>query len=63
MLPHRERRALESRLARWRKPMSVHEPIHHRPKTLAESAICFGCAIGLLAVASVVVQWAMHLVP
>lgn len=43
--------------------MSVHEPIHHRPKTLAESAVCFGCTIGLLAVASVLVQWAMHLVP
>jgi hypothetical protein len=43
--------------------MSVHEPIHHRPKTLGESAVCFACAIGLLAAASVAVQWAIHLLP
>lgn len=43
--------------------MSVHEPIQHRPKTLGESAVCFGCMIGLLAAATVVVQWVVHLLP
>ncbi len=43
--------------------MSVHEPIHYRPKTLGENAVCFGCTIALLAAAAVVLQWAMHLVP
>jgi hypothetical protein len=43
--------------------MTVHEPVHHQPKTLGESAICFACMIGLLAAATVAVQWAIHLLP
>lgn len=39
--------------------MSVHEPAHHAPKTLAEGAVCFGCALAALAGAAVVLQWVM----
>lgn len=42
--------------------MSVHEPAHHAPKTLVEGALCFTCALGALALAAVVIQWAMGLV-
>lgn len=42
--------------------MSLHEPAHrHAPKTLAEGAVCFTCALGALAAAAVVIQWAMSL--
>ena len=39
--------------------MALHEPIHHHaPKTLGESAVCFGCALAALA-AAVALQWLM----
>lgn len=41
--------------------MAFREPVHHAPKTLAEGAICFGCALAALAGAAVVLQWAMSL--
>ena len=41
--------------------MAMHEPVHHAPKTLKEGAVCFSCAIGALAAAAVVIQWAMSL--
>ena len=37
--------------------MAVREPIHHGSKTLAEGAVCFGCALAALAVAAVALQW------
>lgn len=43
--------------------MSLQAPIQHRPKTLAEGAVCFGCALIALAAAAVVLQWAMALLP
>jgi hypothetical protein len=43
--------------------MALHESAQHRPKTLGESAVCFGCAIGILAAAAVAVQWLLHLLP
>jgi hypothetical protein len=42
--------------------MAVHEPIHHGSKTLAEGAVCFGCALAALAGAAVALQWIMGLV-
>ncbi len=39
--------------------MALHEPIHHQPKTLAEGAVCFACALGLLGIAAVALQWAI----
>lgn len=42
--------------------MAVRDPAHHHaPKTLAEGAVCFSCALGALAAAAVVIQWAMGL--
>jgi hypothetical protein len=43
--------------------MAVHEPIHHAPKTLAEGAVCFGCALAALAGAAVAIQWLMSVLP
>lgn len=43
--------------------MTLQGTTPHAPKTLGESAICFGCALGLLAMAAVVLQWALHLLP
>lgn len=37
--------------------MAVREPIHHGSKTLAEGAVCFGCALAALAAAAVALQW------
>ncbi|MEW5683971.1 MAG: hypothetical protein AB1942_03525 [Pseudomonadota bacterium] len=42
--------------------MSVHWLVTSKPKTLAESAACFGCAIAGLAGAAVALQWALGLV-
>lgn len=41
--------------------MQPHAP--HRSKTLAEGAVCFTCVLGLLAVASVALQFMMGFVP
>ena len=43
--------------------MALHEPAHHQPKTLAESALCFGCAAGIVLAAALAFQWLMHLIP
>lgn len=43
--------------------MSLQGPIQHRPKTLAESAVCFSCALIALAAAAVILQQAMALLP
>jgi hypothetical protein len=43
--------------------MTVLGTTRHAPKTLGESAVCFGCTLALLAVAAVVLQWALHLLP
>jgi hypothetical protein len=43
--------------------MTLQGTTRHAPKTLGESAVCFGCTLGLLAVAAVVLQWALHLLP
>lgn len=37
--------------------MASPEPIHHAPKTLAEGAVCFGCALAALAGVAVALQW------
>ncbi|WP_309644133.1 hypothetical protein [Phenylobacterium sp.] len=42
--------------------MALHEPDHHGSKTLAEGAVCFGCALAALAAAAVALQWMMSLV-
>ncbi|WP_293350198.1 hypothetical protein [Phenylobacterium sp.] len=39
--------------------MAFREPVHDAPKTLAEGAICFGCALAALAAAAVALQWMM----
>jgi hypothetical protein len=43
--------------------MAVHEPTHHGSKTLAEGAVCFGCALAALAGAAVAIQWLMSVLP
>jgi hypothetical protein len=35
----------------------------HRPKTLAEGAVCFGCTAALLFAAAVSTQWLFSLLP
>jgi hypothetical protein len=35
----------------------------HRPKTLGEGAVCFGCTAALLFVAAVATQWLFSLLP
>lgn len=42
--------------------MTFREPIHRAPTTLAEGAVCFGCAIAALAGAAVALQWVMGVV-
>lgn len=42
--------------------MALQEPAHHAPKPLAESALCFGCAIAALTCAAVAIQWLMGFV-
>lgn len=43
--------------------MALREPLHHHPtKTLAEAAVCFGCAVAALAGAAMALQWIMSLV-
>ena len=42
--------------------MSVQDPIQraqHGPKTLGESAVCFGCTLAALAALAVAIQWMM----
>lgn len=43
--------------------MAFREPVHHGSKTLAEGAVCFGCALAALTAAAVILQWAMSLLP
>jgi hypothetical protein len=42
--------------------MALHEPVHHAPKPLTESAFCFACAIAALTAAAVAIQWLMGFV-
>ena len=42
---------------------SQHAPSQHGTKTLGESALCFGCAIGILALAAATLEFLMHLLP
>lgn len=43
--------------------MALQEPIQQRPKTLAEGAVCFSCALIALTAAAVVLQQAIGLLP
>ncbi len=43
--------------------MSTHPSIHRTPKTLAESAVCFGFTAMILVAAAVGLQWLLRLVP
>lgn len=42
--------------------MALHEPVHHAQKTLAEGVVCFACALGALALAAIVMRWALALI-
>ena len=42
--------------------MALHEPVHS-PKTLGESALCFGCAAAAILTAGLALQWVLHLLP
>ena len=35
----------------------------HRPKSLAEGAVCFGCTAAILSAAAVATQWLLSLLP
>lgn len=41
----------------------MHTTVSHRPKSLAEGAVCFSCAAALLFVAAVATQWLFSLLP
>jgi len=43
--------------------MALQAPVHHQPKTLGESALCFACMVGLLIAAAVGLQWVLRLLP
>ena len=42
--------------------MAMHDTVERAPKTLREGAVCFGCAVALLGIASVTLQWMINLV-
>lgn len=41
--------------------MAARQPIPLARKSLAENALCFGCAVGALTAAAVALQWALSL--
>jgi hypothetical protein len=43
--------------------MALNAPVHHPPKTLGESAVCFASVVVLLMAAAIGLQWVLHLLP
>ena len=41
--------------------MALHEPAPQASKPLAETLLCFACAIAALLAAAIALQWAMDL--
>jgi hypothetical protein len=43
--------------------MAIQPQTEHPPKTLGESAVCFGCCAGIVLVVAMAFQWLLHLIP